>query len=125
MVIGETKVSRERAKRISDKINLDGAIFVNSIGLFKGLWVFWDFDQVEIAKLASTKQEVHLIVTSTTKPPWLLSAIYASPRYVERWLLWENLEAVANLHSMHWVIAGDFDEVLMGEDKFGGFGQHK
>ncbi|XP_075667401.1 uncharacterized protein LOC142636989 [Castanea sativa] len=120
MVIGETKVSGERAKRISDRINLDEAIFAYSIGLLRGLWVLWDFDQFEIAKLASTEQEVHLIVTSTAKPPWLLSAIYASPRYAERRLLWENLESVATLHSMPWVIAGDFNEVLMGEDKFDG-----
>ena len=100
MVIGETKVSGERAKRISDRINLDGAIFANSIDLSGGLRVLWDSNQVEIAELASTEQEVHVIITSTTKPPWLLSAIYASPRYAERQLLWENLKSMANLHSM-------------------------
>ena len=87
MVISETKVSGERAKRISDRINLDGAIFANSIGLSGGLWVLWDSDQVEITELASTEQEVHVIFTPTAKPPWLLSAIYASPRYAERRLL--------------------------------------
>ena len=120
MVIGETKVSGERAKMISDRINLDGAIFANSIGLSGGLWVLWDSDQVEITELASTEQEVHVIVMPAAKPPWLLSTIYASPRYAEKRLLWENLECVANLHSMPWVIASDFNEVLMGEDKFGG-----
>ena len=49
-----------------------------------------------------------------------MSAIYASPMYVERCLLWENLEAVSGLHSLSWVIASDFNEVLIGEDKFGG-----
>lgn len=51
---------------------------------------------------------------------WLLSAVYASPRYAKRRLLWENLESVASLHSLPWIIASDFNEVLMGEDKFGG-----
>ena len=40
--------------------------------------------------------------------------------YVERCLLWENLEAISGLHSLSWVIASDFNEVLIGEDKFGG-----
>jgi len=39
MVVSETKVSGERANRISKRINLDGAIFANSIGLSGGLWV--------------------------------------------------------------------------------------
>ena len=49
-----------------------------------------------------------------------LFAIYASLRFTKRRLLWENLIAVSGLHSLPWVIVGDFNEVLMGEDKFGG-----
>ncbi|XP_075663434.1 uncharacterized protein LOC142633034 [Castanea sativa] len=49
---------------------------------------------------------------------WLLSAVYASPRFAERGLLWENLITVPGLHSLPWVIDDDFNEVLMGEDKF-------
>lgn len=51
---------------------------------------------------------------------WLLSAVNASPRLVEMRLLWDNLMAVSELHSLPWVIARDFNEVLMGEDKYGG-----
>ena len=39
MIVVETKVSGERAKRISEKLDFDGAIFANSIGLTGGLWV--------------------------------------------------------------------------------------
>lgn len=82
--------------------------------------MLWDTGQVGISELASMEQEIHVVVSSLTHPPWLLSAIYASLRFAERCLLWENLEVVAGLHSMPWVIAGDFNEVLMGEEKFGG-----
>lgn len=61
-----------------------------------------------------------MVVTSIAKPTWLLFAIYSSPWFAERRLLWENLESVVNLHSMPWVITGDFNEVLMGDDKLGG-----
>lgn len=63
---------------------------------------------------------INVTVSSTNKLPWLLSAIYGSPRFAERCLLWENLNYVVGLHCMPWVIAGDFNEVLMGDDKFGG-----
>ena len=61
-----------------------------------------------------------MITPNYSSSPWLLSTIYANPRLVERRLLWENLLAVSMLHSFPWVIAGDFNEVLMGEDKYGG-----
>ena len=35
-------------------------------------------------------------------------------------ILWNNLMRVAELHNMPWVIACDFNETLINEDKFGG-----
>ena len=35
-------------------------------------------------------------------------------------MLWDNLSKVANLHNKPWIIAGDFNEPLDGDDKFGG-----
>ena len=46
--------------------------------------------------------------------------MYASPRFEERSILWNNLSALAELHSMAWVIVGDFNKPLVEEDKFGG-----
>ena len=39
MIVAETKVCGERARRILENLDLDGAIFANSIGLSGGLWV--------------------------------------------------------------------------------------
>ena len=49
----------------------------------------------------------------------MFSAVYASPRYAKRQLLWDNLSTIANLHSLSWAIASDFNEILMSDDKFG------
>lgn len=49
-----------------------------------------------------------------------MSTIYASPRYIERKLLWENLSTIVASRSLSWILAGDFNEVLTGEDKLGG-----
>ena len=49
----ETKVSGDRAKSITDRLPMDGAILVNNIGLSGGLWVLWDSTQVEVTKLST------------------------------------------------------------------------
>lgn len=121
MIITETKISGLRAKNITDQLQFDGAIHANNIGFSGGLWVLWDSTQVEISELSSSEQEIHTLVRDlSSNSSWLMSAIYASPRYAERRLLWENLSQVAELHTLPWIIAGDFNEVLTGEDKFGG-----
>ena len=51
---------------------------------------------------------------------WLFTAIYTSPRIAERRILWSNIEKVGQLHNLPWLMIGDFNEVLGGEDKFGG-----
>ena len=49
-----------------------------------------------------------------------MSAIYVSPRLAKIRILWNNLKFVAHLHNLPWLMLGDFNVVLCGEDKFGG-----
>ncbi|XP_075663215.1 uncharacterized protein LOC142632755 [Castanea sativa] len=42
------------------------------------------------------------------------------PRFHERCILWNNLKNAAKLHEKPWIIARDFNEVLVDGDKFGG-----
>ena len=67
------------------------------------------------------EQEIHASVkVCNSNTTWLISSIYASPRLVERRILWSNLSKVAELHSLPLLVLGDFNEILSGEDKFGG-----
>lgn len=101
MILTETKIRGPRAKAISNRLPFDGAIHTKTIGLARGLWVLWDSSQVEVLELASTEQEIHAIVkVISSNFSWVLFAIYASPRYAERCLLWNNLTTVASLHSL-------------------------
>ena len=76
---------------------------------------------MDISVLSSIEQEIHATVkVCSNNLSWLLSTIYASPCIVERKILWSNLSQVAQLHSLPWLLLGDFNEVLSGEDKFRG-----
>ncbi|XP_030930689.1 uncharacterized protein LOC115956454 [Quercus lobata] len=117
----ETRVGGDRAHDVTDWLPFDGVFHTETIGRKGGLWLLWYSNRVEVELLASSEQEIHATVkVRTSNSKWLFSAVYASPRSVERHILWNNLSNVAELHNMPWVIAGDFNEPLSGDDKFGG-----
>ena len=121
LVVMETRVEGDRAREITNLLPFDGAFHTETIGYGGGLWVLWNADNVDVALLSSTEQEIHAEVkVRFTNNSWLLSALYASPKRAERQVLWKNLMSVAELHNLPWVITGDFNEPLLSEDKFGG-----
>ena len=121
MVITETRVGGERAERIIEGLPFDGFITTDTIGYSRGLWILWKKEEAEVLPLASTEQEIHATVkVRSTNLSWLITAIYASPRLAERKILWSNIVKVSQLHNLPWLMVGDFNEVLCGEDKFGG-----
>lgn len=123
LIVMETQIGGNRAKEITDDLPFEGVIHTDTIGYAGGLWLLWNEDREEIAQLAKTEQEIHVVVkVRSSNLNWLLTMIYASPMCVERQVLWSNLMKMADLHDMPWVMAGDFNEPLMGGDKFGGRG---
>lgn len=76
---------------------------------------------MDVSFLSKTEQEIHVVVkVRSLDLDWLFSSIYASPRLAERRILWENLSKVAELHTLPWVVVGNFNEPLAESDKFGG-----
>ena len=121
LVVMETWFWGDRAKEIIDCLPFDGAILAETIGYAGVVWLLWNSDRVKVEQLASIIQEIHAKVkVLPSNLSWILSAVYASPRIVERQVLWENLTKVAELHSKPWIIAGNFNEPLAEVDKFGG-----
>ena len=93
----------------------------DTIGFAGGIWLLWRSDLVQVDVLASTEQEIHaLIWVRFQNFSWIISAIYASPRFVDRCLLWDNLTMLASLHNLPWALMGDFNEVLSEDEKLGG-----
>lgn len=54
---------------------------------------------------------------SPNSTPQLLSGIYASPRFVECFDLWNNLIETAHILQRPWFYLGDFNELLSSADK--------
>ncbi|XP_030929600.1 uncharacterized protein LOC115955566 [Quercus lobata] len=121
MVVTETRVGGDRARKIIEGLPFDGYITTDTVGYAGGLWMLWKTQEVEVSHLSSTEQEIHASTkVHSSNLTWLISAIYASPRLSKRRILWNNLKNVAQLHNLPWLMLGDFNEVLCGEDKFRG-----
>ena len=121
MIIMETRIGGDRAKDINDRLPFNSAIHIDTIGFTGGLWILWNFDRVHITQLVLSEQEIHVLVKVTSSNfEFICTGIYASPRFHECCILWNNLKNVANLHNKPWAIAEDFNEVLVEEDKYRG-----
>lgn len=56
---------------------------------------------MEVTSLTNTEQEIHVTVkVQSSNLSWFLLAIYSSPRYAERQVLWNNLTKVTELHNL-------------------------
>lgn len=73
--------------------------------------------------LSATEQEIHAIVqVRSLSQSWLLSAIYGSPRFRERCILWDNLRISSVRHNLPWAVMRDFNDVTREEEKSSGNG---
>jgi hypothetical protein len=101
VIVTETRMGGQKAEAIIRSLPFDGAHFTDTIGFAGGIWLLWRSDMVDVDVLSATEQEIHaLIRVSPTSPPWLISAIYASPRFADRCILWNNLKIIADCHSI-------------------------
>ncbi|XP_023912416.1 uncharacterized protein LOC112024003 [Quercus suber] len=121
MVITETRMYGAKANKIIELLPFDGAAVADTIGFAGGIWLLWRTDLVNVDVLATTEQEIHAIIRVRAQTcHWLISAIYANPRFAKRCILWNNIKLLAVMHDLPWALMGDFNEVLSEEEKYGG-----
>jgi exonuclease III len=121
LILTETRLGGARAAELAKSFPFDGFLCTNTIGFAGGIWILWKSAAVELELLTSTEQEIHVSAqVKDSNSLWLLSAIYASPRRSERRVLWKNLMVISGLHKLPWVMVGDFNDIISGDEKWGG-----
>lgn len=77
--------------------------------------MLWNEQDTALEILTATDQAIHAFVQVSASNPlsnWLLTTIYASPNLNTCINLWSELVAFVSSHSLPWVLAGDFNEIL-------------
>jgi len=62
LIVMVTRIGRDRAREITDRLPFDGDIHADTIGYTGGLWMLWNSDKVEITPLSNTEQEIHVTI---------------------------------------------------------------
>jgi hypothetical protein len=118
LILTETRLGGNRAEKLAKSFPFDGFLCTNTIRFAGGIWILWKTDTVDVDLLCFTEQELHVSVkVRGSNSLWLLSTIYASPHRSECRILWENLNIVAGIHSLPWVMLGDFNDILYSKEK--------
>ena len=119
VVLVETRILGQRAETISTGLGFDSVVRSEAEGFSGGIWLLWDSDVVHLDVLSINHQVIHASVQVSSSPfSWLFSAVYASPLQASRLQLWDHLKSFATSHSLPWMLAGDFNEILSHNEKF-------
>lgn len=82
------------------------------------LWNEGNNFRVEI--LTTSDYSIHTLVKVLNQSyPFLLTAIYASPNFSKRKILWNYLKNFASSVDLPWILLGDFNDMLEENDKIG------
>jgi hypothetical protein len=119
VVLVETCISGQCAASVSMALGFDRVIRSDVMGFSGGIWLLWNSAQVQLDVLTVSNQFIHASVqVNSSNSFWIFYAIYASPSFESRLELWDHLASYAATHSLPWLVAGNFNEILSSNEKF-------
>ena len=122
VILAETHASRRSTIPIVHSLPFDSWPLVDPIGFAGGIIILWNSARVNLTILCENSQSITALVevSSNPSPPFILTAVYASPRFNTRSLLWSNLRDMADTIVLPLIVFGDFNEVTCQAEKLGG-----
>lgn len=115
----ETHSSGDIAQRQGKRTGYSGVFIVDSRGQVGGIWCLWDTSLWSVEVINSSEQFVHLKVSWKNQNFWFTTVVYASPRYMRRQTLWEDLKVMADDMVEPWMILGDFNAIQNNQERRG------
>lgn len=83
-IILEPRCSGSKALNIIRKWGFRFHIISDARGYSEGVWVLWNSEDIQITALDVQNQYVHVEIVERNVEPWLITAVYASPKECER-----------------------------------------
>nr|GMC73286.1 uncharacterized protein LOC109188615 [Ipomoea batatas]GMC77611.1 uncharacterized protein LOC109188615 [Ipomoea batatas] len=105
---------------IRRRLGFDYLFTVDSVGLSGGLALIWK-KELEISILSHSVNHIDTSVrTATTSPIWRFTGFYGCLERHRRRISWALLKQLSLNNSLPWLLLGDFNDILVPEEKIGG-----
>ncbi|XP_074278178.1 uncharacterized protein LOC141601774 [Silene latifolia] len=123
VILSETRVNSPNSLTIVQRLPFDSFEVLDPVGFAGGIIILWNAGDVAVTLVNKGAQLINVVVqVVSTNFTFLLSAIYASPKFKYRRNLWNELITLSHNLRTPWVCVGDFNEVTCAGEKIGGNG---
>jgi hypothetical protein len=116
----ETKLRKEKMELIHCKLGFKNLFVVDSVGKSDDLALLWGEEIIVDIQNFSRRHINGVLVEPNSNLRWKFTGFYSHPEVNKRFESWELLRYLANLNPGPWLCLGDFNEVVMAFEKWGG-----
>ncbi|XP_074290531.1 uncharacterized protein LOC141617247 [Silene latifolia] len=118
----ETKIKPNKVNKSVANVFSDWSVTTNTAYHPRGrIWVVWKPHLFDICFLDYDAQYIHMkVYDKHTNGIFFFTVIYAFNGISDRESLWNNLRKIKPSSSIPWLLGGDFNCVLQGEERLGG-----
>lgn len=120
LFLSETKLDRERMKRIKVLLGMPNMEVKDCEGQSGGLALLWKKDVNVRVNPGMSRYHIDADVTGEDGFVWRLTSIYGEPKHGEKEKTWKLLRILHGRSSLPWMCFGDFNEILFASEKQGG-----
>ncbi|KAJ1255254.1 hypothetical protein BS78_K272300 [Paspalum vaginatum] len=119
LFLSETKMKKRRLERFRWIIGLTNMMAHDGEGQGGGVAIFWR-NGVRLQLESMSKYHIGMGVEEEIGSGWRFTGFYGEPRTDYRDRSWEILRNLKTTLVKPWLCAGDFNEILVNEEKVGG-----
>ena len=119
LFLAETWADDDRLSKICDDLHFDEKWVVPRVTRAGGLALLWK-NTMQIDVDSSSLNHIDVIVNKGKEDSWRFTGIYGFPEASRKSDTWNLLRNLHRKYTLPWLCAGDFNEILLSQEKLGG-----